>query len=506
MHSQDKATQTKHVPPFIKTPRQTPLLFKILLRDPLMLTLNPNLLRIKTVKTLATIATCMTCLLTVSPSEAQVSRPASSLLSNQLFTSFGGTKNARIYKPTQPTADRLTSNPPRFTRPVQVPDSKVTNTIRQVRTPVGSHTRNLRASANVDAGKTVPPTVVVRPSAAYPNHQNDCIVEINETESSNGVSLRVAVPDSVSMIEVIPNRESGARRNFRIKMEQGVETELAQLPAPATQREPQSDSAEQRSAQSVDRMPKGPLPPVPGGFPTGYSKNPFFVEHVAQPPLEEEDEPLAETSSPATTVEEDVLPEQKIFQNPTGVREFLQRTSHVSSDESFPKLKLEKSETESETEPTAEPKTETAGDKPELHTPTHNPNLLRPKSIVAARIIGPREIDVSQTADYVIAIINPMNAVNRNLEIQLDVPKGLKVVLLGQAAQFNPRTRTLKWSISEIQPGEEIQLGYRVKSLRSGKQRQRVEVRIQDELMDRHEIFTLGKINVDVGVGELPFD
>ena len=133
-------------------------------------------------------------------------------------------------------------------------------------------------------------------------------------------------------------------------------------------------------------------------------------------------------------------------------------------------------------------------------------SALPAKPVVAAQIVGPASVDIGQTADYMVAIVNPMNSLNEDLEIELDVPKGLKIVLLDRPAEFDKRKGTLNWKLNKIQPGEEVRLQYRVKSIYKGRHRQRVTVRINEQLLESHEIFTRSELNLDADATELPFE
>ena len=319
------------------------------------------------------------------------------------------------------------------------------------------------------------PTVIFRPSVFLPDHQSDCVFEINEIESSNDVSLKVAIPDSVTMIEVVPNRESNARRNFRIRMDQGTDVELARrLPTPERPAletpEPQPNPAD--PAMSSARQARG------------YSKNPFFIENAGQRVAQR----VAEKIAPGNDNRQRSSGNFNLNKKQEGVRGFLKRTSHASANQSPEHFAMQELSYAASSEQSL------------AHSFT-------PQSpVIAAQIVGPTHIDVTQTADFMIAIVNPLNTTNRNLEVELDVPKGLKIVLLEKAADFNERTRTLHWRVKEIKPGEEARLQYRVKSLRPGKQLQRVAVRTKDDLVDRHEILTIARMNLDAGASELPFE
>ena len=351
------------------------------------------------------------------------------------------------------------------------------------------------------------PTIVIRPSAALSKHANECVFEINELRSSNDVSLKVAIPDSVTMIEVVPNRNSNTHRNFRITMDQGVETELAN-------RQPTSKHPAQHEPpqpQPTAALPLDSPESVARTSRQGFLRNPFFKDNVAQSNIksnvesniksnveskieiavESPVEKVASKTLPSVAPEQSTQEKIKLPENKkrVGVRGFLKRISHASSSE--------------ESEPLA---TRELSYEPEEQTLQHAHSFATTIPVIAAQIVGPTEINVSQTADFMVGIVNPMKVTSRNLEVELDIPRGLKVVLLDQAADFNERTGTLHWKVKEIKPGDRAQLRYRVVSLRSGKQRQRVAVRIKNDLVDRHNLLTLAKLNIDAGASELPFD
>ncbi len=311
-------------------------------------------------------------------------------------------------------------------------------------------------------------------------------------------------------------------------MEQGVQPEELGYEAPLAARqtqpaEPQAQNQSRPTAPSVQAQaqPKHPTNSAPlvayesVAVRPGFSKNPFFGDEVAQAQSQKNDEtqtnidnalstyqasendfpmtlPPPGISTENTTRVDSPTPKQQYWNQSVGVRDFFQRTSHSSSSTELPRqAKLEEPAVESE---------------PIDSPPLHAHSFVSTKPVIAAQIVGPASIDVGQTADFMIAIVNPMNSASQNLEIELDIPKGLKIVLLSQAAEFNERTRTLHWRVDRIRPGQEERLQYRVESLSPGKQLQRLAVRLDEELMERHEILTIAEKNLDADVAELPFE
>ena len=64
------------------------------------------------------------------------------------------------------------------------------------------------------------PSLIVRPSVNLAEHLNNCVVEMIQPDTSKEkVTLRIMVPDSVDVIEVIPNQRAGSTRNFRVKVD-----------------------------------------------------------------------------------------------------------------------------------------------------------------------------------------------------------------------------------------------------------------------------------------------
>ena len=358
--------------------------------------------------------------------------------------------------------------------------------------------RPVAASRPVDVSRSVeaatnngPPTVVLRPSALVANHENECVFEINEIESSNDVSLKVAIPDSVTMIEVVPNRDSNALRKFRIKMDQGNEAELSSQQPDLTL--PFDKPQQPEPTSTIEPLP--PARPVDADVAKahqGYLKNPFFDQNSF--------------SRPARKVARDTAPENDLEQAPDesisltkekekkllGVHGFLKRISHTSSSEETEQMAVHELAFEPEAQKEKSPK--------------HTHSFASSTPVIAAQIVGPTEIDVNQTADFMVGIVNPLNATNRDLKIELDIPFGFKIVLLDQPADFNEKTGVLHWSVKEIKPGGKARLRYRVLALRPGNQVQRLAVRIKDDLVDSHEIWTLAKVNLDAVANELPFD
>jgi len=120
------------------------------------------------------------------------------------------------------------------------------------------------------------PTIVVRPSINDADQLSHCVVELNKEPDSNGYSLKLTVPDSVSNIEVVPNRDSGSYRNFRLRLDQGnspIETEpLAQPIKPAIT----------PAETTITQLPQLPPAPAPAYIPrAGFQLNPFFDPNIA---------------------------------------------------------------------------------------------------------------------------------------------------------------------------------------------------------------------------------
>ena len=550
----------------------------------LMKNSNPLKFPTKLPATLAIVTLGVTCFLDTAQTNAQAP--------HQLAPRVGEIEAERIYRPTRPTSEKLTSIGSEFAKPKIEPKSagpRSKNQFSLIKTPAPQTPTERLAAAKqrlasaqkrmalnpippikkaastaqpkMDAVGTIkkptdsplkkpfavatgskrqqPPTVVVRPSVADPNHLNECVVEINEIKSTNDVSLKVAIPDSVTMIEVVPNRSTGSTRSFRIKMEQGAQLE-PEFPQPAPvdqQAQSQTVAQVQKEAQN-QFVPKAPptqqaqkpsRAPVPKGPPsvpseklsqkpqTSYS-NQFVVKKkvakaAAEPikqieqsnPIEqikqikriEQSNPIKpietiqqiETRTESSNHEVKSFPQQPYRNDGVGVRDFFRRTSHSTLAETPQPEQLQELSFE-----------------PEPKSAKFAHSFLPTKQVIAAQILGPASINIGQTEDYMVAIVNPMDSPNRNLRIELDVPKGLEIVLLDRPAEFNKRKRTLTWDINEIQPGEEVRLQYRVKSVRKGKQLQRIAVRSNDELLETHQIYTQSNLNLDVGATTLPFE
>lgn len=398
------------------------------------------------------LATGVTCFLGVSQTKAQPLDDTS--FSQQLAPRVGEIEAEPIYKPTRPVGDNVPS----------------TSNVFHASFNDSTESRNLSL-----------PRVLVHSSVSTPEHLNQCVVEINEVLSTNDVTLKVAILDSVTMIEVVPNRSSGAARNFRIQMEQGIqphrETEQREsvdyLPPKQQQRTSQLRVASSPAPAPTEKTVESLRP--------GYSKNPFFRKNTA---------PVEGTRQTAVRAEHaGPVPRQACQSNTVGIRGFMQRTSHLSPG---PRPQPEELQELSHTP------------KPQAAELAHG--FLPAKPIVAAQIVGPVSVDLGQTADYMVAIINPMNRVNQGLEVELDVPKGLEVVLLDRPAEFNKRKRSLSWKLNEILPDQEVRLQYRVKSVYKGKHRQRVRVHFAEELLETHEIVTRSDFNLNADATELPFE
>ena len=393
---------------------------------------------------------------------------------------------------------------------------------KNVAPPVQSFAKQSFASRPNSAPRSIqaptsdtPPTIVLRPSVMVADHENECVFEINEIESSNDVSLRVAIPDSVSIIEVVPNRNTNAMRKFRIKMDQGdlahqqpvsKKPQQSEPPRPTPKAQPNSKAkptlAQPTStAQNNDfqpLVPFGPEAPAPPQAPEApkaqqrYLKNPFFLGGDFAKPADQ----VAQNASSESVQEQstDVKLSNVDKKKQVGVREFLKKISHTSSNEESTQLA-----TQLATQALAY-------EDPKGKTLQHAHSLEPAIPVIAAQIVGPTEIAVGQTADFMLGIINPMDVINRDLKVELDIPRGFEIILLDQEAEFHQRTGTLYWTVNHIKPGGRARLRYRVRSTRPGSQLQRVAVRIKDDLVDDHEIRTMAKVDLSTGAGKLPLN
>ncbi|MFK7766545.1 MAG: hypothetical protein AB8B55_04940 [Mariniblastus sp.] len=129
------------------------------------------------------------------------------------------------------------------------------------------------------------PTIIVRPSIDG-SALNDCEVEVNKLPGpQNEFALRLMVPDSVTSVELIPNSQRGAERNFRIQMDQTKPTvgSVAQRNASpsrfASNNVPMSSQI--RESANVERGSDLKVKNKFGSPRKGYIPNPYFTEDLA---------------------------------------------------------------------------------------------------------------------------------------------------------------------------------------------------------------------------------
>jgi hypothetical protein len=265
------------------------------------------------------------------------------------------------------------------------------------------------------------PTVIVRPPVNPTRSLNDLTVDVEKilTQTGNDYALKLVIPESIKVIELTPVAESATQRNFKIRVDQTGDT---------------SDSMSKQ--QSTPPKLQIPSQFLPAGFKRNTSPNPTHVPN-----------------------------ENGFKKNPFYHSFGLDQNTALLENEVYSNV----------VQATAEAPTPA----PELSVDLTT--RKEPATLVVSEMYGPAELGLHANADFVIFVANQNAEPTKDVNVTLNVPNGLDVVLLDRAAKVDAEAGSLSWSFDELAPGEEHFIRYRVKSLSSGLQKQNVRIELEND-------------------------
>ena len=265
------------------------------------------------------------------------------------------------------------------------------------------------------------PTVIVRPPVNPTRSLNDLTVDVEKilTQTGNDYALKLVIPESIKVIELTPVAESATQRNFKIRVDQTGDT---------------SDSMSKQ--QSTPPKLQIPSQFLPAGFKRNTSPNPTHVPN-----------------------------ENGFKKNPFYHSFCLDQNTALLENEVYSNV----------VQATAEAPTPA----PELSVDLTT--RKEPATLVVSEMYGPAELGLHANADFVIFVANQNAEPTKDVNVTLNVPNGLDVVLLDRAAKVDAEAGSLSWSFDELAPGEEHFIRYRVKSLSSGLQKQNVRIELEND-------------------------
>lgn len=88
---------------------------------------------------------------------------------------------------------------------------------------------------------------------------------------------------------------------------------------------------------------------------------------------------------------------------------------------------------------------------------------------------GPRRRYLERQAVYTVAVKNPGTAPARDVEVTTYLPKGLKFVAADNQGQYDPQTRSVRWSLAELAVNQSGKVTLKTMPVEAGEQKLRIE-------------------------------
>lgn len=336
--------------------------------------------------------------------------------------------------------------------------------------------QNIEANQPMNDGQAFPaataqspdadaPTVIIRPPAE--GHLDGCEMEINKIEDNDRdeYAISLQVPDSVKVIEVVPSQTVETDRNFRLRLDQGTETPVLQDIAPKGPKAIQASTNQRpasREAQVPDSMPAMPqlraLPTEtskPGR--KGFQQNPFFKRNLGR----QQDVTAMRLNSNAGS---------QLVKNQATHRTIRETATQPAAKNSVFQV------TYNSTNPSNKPIVAVPYTLDDQSAIENLPSISEPAPMMNVQISGPQLMAQGSTGDFAIRVWNLSDSRISNVNVVLDLPVGMDVVVLDRHAWTDQKNRTITWRLSDLVSGAEALIQYRVQATRDGMSPQRVQI------------------------------
>ena len=109
-------------------------------------------------------------------------------------------------------------------------------------------------------------------------------------------------------------------------------------------------------------------------------------------------------------------------------------------------------------------------------------------SAVTVFLEGPDSLQVDQTGDYYIAIINSASKSTSIPSIRLQIPEFAEILMIEREAQIDELERTITWNAAELASGQQERIRFRLKLLEAGEADFPVTI-----VQDGHDAQTISK-------------
>lgn len=285
------------------------------------------------------------------------------------------------------------------------------------------------------------PALVIRPSVRNAKELNDCIVEMRaSTLSKDEVTLKIMVPDSVSMIEVVPNKDSESSRNFRVRVDQNESNN--QKAVRVADHKPIQVGSQRREVKHPPKVQTS----------SRFTKNPFF--------------PTA--SKPVRNHK--VAPPTKIVSS----KEVIRAEKVVLTSNSAPALPKQIQNATYSVEEVSQPELEPVSSSTSFN--------------------GPAQIVLGEIADFDLTI--PASLSSEHITVELGVTDGLEIVVVDRKVTVDQLNRTINWHL-DVDQSAPVKIRYRAKANEEGYFLQEAKIKLDGKVVETIELGSVVKPGVD---------
>jgi len=104
----------------------------------------------------------------------------------------------------------------------------------------------------------------------------------------------------------------------------------------------------------------------------------------------------------------------------------------------------------------------------------HRVQVVSPPS--TAELSGPSLLHIGTEADYAIKVINTSERPLHNIQVTLQIPRGLEVTILDRVSEPNPKQRSITWHIPDIKYDHHEVIRFKAQAIGNGQQLSKVSV------------------------------
>ena len=310
------------------------------------------------------------------------------------------------------------------------------------------------------------------------NPIEDCTIEVTKTES-NEFSIRLMVPESVKVVELIPSDPSQQAFKFRLNQPKS-NFAIADSNPSMRNNAGQTNSGDAPLAES-------------NSYPlrTGFTRNPFFESPSKAlanqlPSFNTTSEPfVAEAPYPyVNEAETEWVASQQPIESPAQNNEPISNAAKSDGQQWFD-INMDSNIDMANTIPHVSDNSSTTQVSYD-HQPVQADNVPQSfaHSNLTTELSGPDKLAQGQSGDYVVYVHNATAETASEVTVKLQLPKGFDVLVLDRHAWIDSNQGTLIWELPTVEPGGEHFIRYRVQAIGNGEQTQLVSVSIDEKVVD----------------------